>query len=236
MKEKKDGELHFLQVEALQVIWDLLQSDEEKDLCRKATELIIVDKGEIIYNEDSAVEYVYFLKSGRIHISRIGKNGRMYVTRLVREGHFFGLRSFLSKEVYHSTVEAQSSVELYRIKSSALSYLIEQNNKLCRYFLNVVVDEMNVLEERAIFLTQKYTRGRLADTLLLLISYYGFKDDGQTIDIHLSRQKIGELSNMTTSNAIRTLSDFAKEGILELIGKQIKVLSLEGLEHISKMG
>ncbi len=236
MKEKIEEEFDFLEVEALSVIWDLLQSDEEKEHCHRATELISLGKGDIVYNELSSVEYVYFLKSGKVHIYREGKNGRMYITRLVREGQFFGLRSFLSREAYTSTVEAHTDIELYRIKASDLAQIIEQNNKVCRYFLDVVVEEMNMLEERTIFLTQKYTRGRLADTLLLLISYYGFKEDGQTLDVYLSRQRIGELSNMTTSNVIRTLSDFAKEGILKLDNKQIKVLNLEGLEHISKIG
>ncbi len=236
MKVKKENDFDFLEVETLRVIWELLQGDEERELCINSTELINIEKGEVIYNELSPVEYVYFLKSGQIYISREGKNGRMYVTRLVREGQFFGLRSFLSRDVYHSTVETHTEVELYRIKASALAYVIEHNNKVCRYFLDVVVDEMNMLEERTIFLTQKYTRGRLADTLLLLISYYGFKEDGETLDVYLSRQKIGELSNMTTSNVIRTLSDFAKEGVLKLENKQIKVVNLEGLEYISKIG
>lgn len=41
---------------------------------------------------------------------------------------------------------------------------------------------------------------------------------------------------MTTSNAIRTLSNFASESILELSGKQIKIIDMDALEKVSEMG
>lgn len=57
-----------------------------------------------------------------------------------------------------------------------------------------------------------------------------------TLKICLPREDIANLSNMTTSNAIRTLSNFASEGILELSGKQIKITNMEALEKVSDMG
>ena len=65
---------------------------------------------------------------------------------------------------------------------------------------------------------------------------YGFEDDNMTLKICLSREDMANLSNMTTSNAIRTLSNFASEGILELSGKQIKITNMEALEKVSEMG
>ncbi len=234
----KEGEreLNFLEVESLRIIWDLLESKEEKVIYLQALQSLKVEKGDIIYEEGDPTEFVYFLKSGQVRITREGTNGRMHITRLIRPGQFFGLRSFLTKDCQRATTKAHSPVQLYCIESSALSYLITHNNAVCQYFLRSIVEEMNIVEERIIFLTQKYTRGRLAEALLLLIRYYGFKADNKTIDVLLTRKEIGELSNMTGSNAIRTLSDFAKEGVLELSGRDILVLSLEGLEHISKMG
>ncbi|MCD8185951.1 MAG: helix-turn-helix domain-containing protein, partial [Rikenellaceae bacterium] len=88
---------------------------------------------------------------------------------------------------------------------------------------------------RTMTLTQKYIRGRLADSLIFLIETYDFAEDG-TIDVTLSREDLAQLSSMTTSNAIRTLSAFAGEGVVELVGKRIKVLDLERLKKISVLG
>jgi len=76
----------------------------------------------------------------------------------------------------------------------------------------------------------------LAESLLFLLDTYGFEEDGQTLKVYLPREDMANLSNMTTSNAIRTLSNFANEGVLELYGRQIKILDLAALKRISRMG
>ena len=52
----------------------------------------------------------------------------------------------------------------------------------------------------------------------------------------MSRDDLASMSNMSTSNAIRTLSAFAQEGLVEIVGKRIKVLDGEKLEDISEKG
>ena len=57
-----------------------------------------------------------------------------------------------------------------------------------------------------------------------------------TIKIYLSREDIANLSNMTTSNAIRTLSSFAGEGVIGIDGRKIRIQELPKLERISELG
>jgi CRP-like cAMP-binding protein len=52
----------------------------------------------------------------------------------------------------------------------------------------------------------------------------------------LSREDIASLSNMTTSNAIRTLSNLASEGVIGIQGKKIRILESVNLEHICELG
>jgi hypothetical protein len=52
----------------------------------------------------------------------------------------------------------------------------------------------------------------------------------------MSREDLASLSNMTTSNAIRTLSMFATEAVIVLEGKKIKIVDPLKLEKISYMG
>jgi len=62
------------------------------------------------------------------------------------------------------------------------------------------------------------------------------EEDGSTISIYLSREDLANLSNMTTSNAIRTLSNFANEHLLAIDGRKIKIIDEEKLKRISKIG
>ena len=96
--------------------------------------------------------------------------------------------------------------------------------------------ELGFSNARTVTLTQKHIRGRLAESLILLKEKYGFENDGTTLRVYLSREDIANLSNMTTSNAIRTLSTFASEKVIAIDGRKIKVLDAGRLERISKLG
>jgi CRP-like cAMP-binding protein len=85
-------------------------------------------------------------------------------------------------------------------------------------------------------LTQKHVRGRLAESLLLLKENYGLEEDDSTLSIYLSREDLASLSNMTTANAIRTLSNFANERIIAIDGRKIKLIDVEEIKRISKSG
>ena len=76
----------------------------------------------------------------------------------------------------------------------------------------------------------------MAESLLFLKDSYGLEEDGATISIYLSREDLANLSNMTSSNAIRTLSSFASERIIAMDGRKIKLIDEDQLRKISRMG
>ncbi len=52
----------------------------------------------------------------------------------------------------------------------------------------------------------------------------------------MAREDLASLSNMTTSNAIRTLSTFVTEKIIVVDGRRIKIINEPMLRKISKLG
>ena len=96
--------------------------------------------------------------------------------------------------------------------------------------------DLGISETRTVNLTQKHIRGRLAESLLTLRQTYGYDEDGATIALYISREDLANMSNMTTSNAIRTLSQFASEGLIAIDGRKIKLLDEEEIKRISRLG
>ena len=76
----------------------------------------------------------------------------------------------------------------------------------------------------------------LADSLLAMKEKYGVEDDGMTLCLNTSREDLANTSGMTTNNAIRTLSAFASEKVVELDGKKIKILNEKLLQLIASKG
>ena len=75
-----------------------------------------------------------------------------------------------------------------------------------------------------------------AGALLFLKDSYGLEEDNCTLSIYLSREDLANLSNMTTANAIRTLSVFAQEKLVAIDGRKIKFINTQQLEKISRIG
>lgn len=122
------------------------------------------------------------------------------------------------------------------IPINVIKKLIKENCSLAIYFIKQLSAMLGAADMRTISLTQKHIRGRLAESLVSLIDKYGVDEDGSTLNIHLSREDLANMSNMTTSNAIRTLSAFAQEHIIAIDGRKIKVIEEKGLRNISEMG
>ena len=62
------------------------------------------------------------------------------------------------------------------------------------------------------------------------------EEDGATISIYLSREDLANISNMTTSNAIRTLTSFVNEEMITIDGRKIKIIDEEKIRKTSKLG
>ena len=102
------------------------------------------------------------------------------------------------------------------------------------FFIRQLSIDLGISDERTVNLTQKHIRGRLAESLLFLKDTYGLEEDGSTLSIYLSREDLANLSNMTTSNAIRTLSNFATEKLIAIDEKKINIPFGQLDVHISK--
>lgn len=114
--------------------------------------------------------------------------------------------------------------------------MIHNNINLAWFFIRDLSRNLGGSDTKIVNLTQKHIRGRLAEALIVLLDHYGYEDDGTTLKIYMSREDLANLSNMTTSNAIRTLSSFVSEHILLVDGRRIKVINEPILRKISKFG
>ena len=196
----------------------------------------IFKKNQIIYAEKDSPRYLWCLLKGKVKLSKDGMGGRQQILRLYRPIQYFGYRAFFANEPYVSSASAFEASTLGAIPMSLVKELIDQNRKLAWFFINELSKNLGGSDAKIVNLTQKHIRGRLADAIIALVDNYGYEDDGETLKIYMAREDLANLSNMTTSNAIRTLSSFCQEHILTVDGRRIKILNPEALRNISKFG
>lgn len=219
----------------LNPLWGTL-TDQEQAIVNAHVEVVQYAKNEIIHHDGEESKYMWMLLEGKVRIYKEGIGQRQQIIRLLKPYDIFGYRACLVHEAYNSNASAFDACTVYRLEREVFCKLVENNSALCYQVMLMMAKDLAFSEIRTVNLTQKHIRGRLAESLLLLKRNYGYEEDEETLAMTLSREDLANMSNMTTSNAIRTLSQFAQEGLIELDGKRIKITDEKGLEKISRLG
>ena len=209
---------------------------EQKETLKKSNTSQSFKKGEIIFKEGDKPTGLVWLSEGKVKIFKEGVGGREQIVRMAKPVGFIGYRALFAEENHHCTGVAIEDSTICTIDRDTIYKLLRSNEELCLSIIKAFATELGFSNNRTVTLTQKHIRGRLAESLIFLKDTYGFEEDDNTIKIYLSREDIANLSNMTTSNAIRTLSTFAGEGVIGIDGRKIKILDLQKLERISDLG
>ena len=233
MMKKELTELEI--TESIPDLWQPL-TQEQKEILAKDFTIQKYKKNENIYCEGETPTYLMCLLSGKVKIYKDGVGGRSQIIRVIKSHEYFAYRAYFAEENYVTAAAAFEPCTICLIPMPTIVKLIQENPELSMFFIRQLSKDLGISDERTVSLTQKHIRGRLAESLLFLKDTYGVEEDQCTLSIYLSREDLANLSNMTTSNAIRSLSNFAAEKLIIIDGRKIKLIEEEKLKRISKIG
>ncbi len=211
-------------------------TQEELNFLSQHNACLQVKKNEIIYKEGERPTGLICLSEGKVKVYKEGFGGREQIVRLAKPVGFIGYRALFADENYLASAMAIENSVICVIEKDAFFEVMRKNPNLSLQIIKSLATELGFSNSRCVTLTQKHVRGRLAESLLVLLDTYGFEEDGKTISAYLSREDLASLSNMTNSNAIRTLRQFEQEQVISIEGRKIKILNLAKLERISDLG
>jgi CRP-like cAMP-binding protein len=227
--------LHEVSISSVKQLWELL-SEEQRVFASENSLVQNFKKNQIIYKEGEMPSGVLCLVKGKVKIFKEGVGGRGQIVRMVKAPGVFGKRALFAEEEYTtSSISIEESIIIV-IPKDVLFEILTHNVNLSLHFLKSLSKELGFSNNLTVSLTQKHIRGRLAEAILFLKETYGLESDGVTLNIYLSREDLANLSNMTTSNAIRTLSNFSSEKVISVDGRKLKILNEEALKRISNLG
>lgn len=216
-------------------LWQPL-TEEQRILLAQNFTIQKYKKNETIYCEGETPTHLMCLLTGKVKIYKDGVGGRSQIIRVIKSHEYFAYRAYFAEEDYVTAAAAFEPCTICLIPMPTIISLIQENAELAMFFIRQLSIDLGISDERTVSLTQKHIRGRLAESLLFLKDTYGVEEDQCTLSIYLSREDLANLSNMTTSNAIRTLSNFAAEKLIIIDGRKIKLIEEDKLKKISKIG
>ncbi|MCC2589381.1 Crp/Fnr family transcriptional regulator [Chryseobacterium sp. MFBS3-17] len=203
-------------------------SAEDFKKYQHTTENVKYRKGEMLFDEQELPQNVYLIKKGTAKLAKQGSYGKEQILRFIKEDDLIGYRSILCGENFQARAEAMTDIEAVKIPAEFFMYLLENDGKLSFVMLQKTAFELGESANTVTFLAQKTVRERLAEILLLLEQKLGTDPEG-FINISLTREEIANLIGTATESAIRLISEFKQDKLIETEGRAIKILNHDKL-------
>ena len=189
--------------------------------------------GEIMIKQGSPTSNALFLASGMAKTYIEGLNGKNFIMSIALPGRLImGPGAYVnSRHTY--TVAAITAVQACFISFDIFKQLVRTNGAFAESLIEDISAKSLGSLNRMVNLSQKKMPGRLADALLYFSDQVFHKDEYEMI---LSRQEMGEMTNMAKECVVRILKELEDSGVIYSDSSQIKILDREKLIRISQKG
>lgn len=194
---------------------------------------VLINAKQRIFNEGDPVKGIYFIEKGKVKVLS-GFNGKdEKIIRIAGNDMILGHRGIHYKH-YHISSEALTDTTLTFLPINIFIKIIKANPNMAVYLLNFFIEELREAEDRMDSLLNFDPKKRVALILLKLIDCFGFANkNSNLLSFTLSRADIANMVGTTYETVIRTLANFEKLNLIELVGKEIAIKNITKLKEIA---
>jgi CRP-like cAMP-binding protein len=206
---------------------------EELDDLRAKTNVVVFQKKEVIFRQDTPASHILFVKSGLVKIYKEGRNKRNFILKIASPGEFIGLMSVFGNSMNQFSASAIDAAEIGYIEKDCFNFIIKKNGEFANSVIRSLSEEGLFIFERLIGQSHKQLPGRIAD-VILYFSDTIFKKE--TFEFPFTRRELAELAGTTKESFIRTLSEFKNDKIISLEGSMVSINSMKIIRTLSELG
>lgn len=211
--------------------WFSLLTENQKKLLLTSGGRINYSLGETIVKQGFAASHIVFLERGIIKLNVENRN-KNTTFKIMQGGNFIGLMcSFVNKKLDFSAVSV-TDASVFLLDRNVFEQIIRENGHFALYIVKLVSELTNAVVHSLIKLTHKNANGAIATMLLDLHSLYNLN----SFNLPFSRAEMANTLGYSKESIINTLSEFNRDGILEISGKKIIIKDIEKLISISLNG
>ncbi|QNK77105.1 response regulator [Winogradskyella sp. PAMC22761] len=182
-----------------------------------------------IYKEGQNSNYIYLILSGVVKCFKYDEEGKELTTALHKEDDIFGYTSFTQNIPYKESATTMTEVEMVGVSKSELKEVLDKNHKITLEIIQLLSDGITGVKDQLLQMAYSSVKRKTAATILRFAEKINAKPEDP---IRISRNDLASVAGIATETLIRTMSDFKKQGIIEMEGRTIKVLDLQKLQDI----
>jgi len=189
-------------------------------------------KNMIIFMEGEKGEAFYFIKKGKVKISKASQDGREIIISILGEGDAFAEVTLFSKNPYPATAEVIEDSKIGIIRNEELEKLVKEN-------ADIALELIKLLNSKLMYAQRKIKNLGLNDTFIrtiqelikLALKYGNETSKGLELDLNLSRQQLAGLVGTSRETISRTLSQLKKEKVIDIDRKAIVIVNMDKLKE-----
>jgi CRP/FNR family transcriptional regulator len=189
--------------------------------------------GEILIKQGSPASNALFLATGMAKIYMEGINGKNFIMSIAMPGRLImGPGAYVNSRHTYS-VSAITNIQACYISFEVFRHLVRVNGAFAEALIKDISTKSLRTHIKMVNLTQKKMPGRLAEALIYFADDIFKSDEYEMI---LSRQELGEMTNMAKESVVRILKEFEESGVIYSDASKIKILDKDKLIFISNRG
>jgi DNA-binding response OmpR family regulator len=204
--------------------------DQLKNYFTDNVEEFSFSPGEMIYHEGDNSNYVYLIYNGVVKTYKIDEQGKELITSINKDDDFFGFTSFTHNIPYQESAAAIEETKAFRLTKTELQNILEKNHNVNLELIDYLSDNVTEIKEHLLEMAYSSVRKKTASTILLFSKKI---KKTQEDNPKISRSDLASIAGIATETFIRTLSDFKKEGIIDIEGRNIKIINIEKLKKVN---
>lgn len=191
-------------------------------------------KNEVIFKEGQYSKGLYCVNKGKVKLLKSGAQGKDQIIRFATAGDIMGYHSLLTGTPLSASARAIDEAAVCFIPADQFFKMIKQDHQFSLKLLELSAQNWNNASKLVTDMAQKTSKQRLAEMLLWLEKTFGETQDGH-IDIKLSREDLANMVGTATEATIRLLSELKKNDIIELSGKNIRLVNKQDLAKVAAL-
>lgn len=186
--------------------------------------------GDYIYQPGDAATNLFLIKRGVVKTFQVDDTGKELTTGLHKIDSFFGNLIFKKPVNHKEYAAALEEAEVHCISKQQVQVFLENNHTVLYDIIDLLDEHLEDTKNQLLDMAYSSVQRKTAQTILLFTEKLKRNKLSQ---IRISRSDLAAVAGIASESLIRTLSKFKKQGILEIEGRNIKIIDFDALEKIN---
>ena len=191
----------------------------------------VYKNGEYVFYEGDSPDWYCIVKEGNIKAIKQSEDGKEIIMHMFKQGDSFGDVAVFDRRPYPASALTVGQTTVIKFHHTHCFEILETMPEVATKFLLTMGRKQREFVKRIEGALTSRVEKRIANTLLKLANMTD-AERGKSINLHLTRKDIASMVGTTIETAIRVMSRFQKEGVIETTRSGITILKPDKLHDI----